>query len=69
MRDNPATVAAFWHTKGGVAVAQERLSMRKIREILRLRAAGFTDQEVAASIGCARSTVQECLRCPSYDLI
>jgi transposase len=36
--------------------------MRKIREILRLRAAGFTDQEVAASIGCARSTVQECLR-------
>lgn len=36
--------------------------MRKIREILRLRAAGFTDQQVAASVGCARSTVQECLR-------
>lgn len=36
--------------------------MRKIREILRLRAEGFTDEEVARSVGCARSTVQECLR-------
>jgi len=43
-------------------VAQERLSMRKVREILRLRASGLTDRAVAQSVGCARSTVQECLK-------
>jgi len=36
--------------------------MRKVREILRLRASGLTDRAVAQSVGCARSTVQECLK-------
>jgi transposase len=36
--------------------------MRKVREVLRLRAEGFSEREIAASIGCARSTVQDCLR-------
>jgi transposase len=42
-------------------VAQERLSMRKIREILRLRADGFSEREIARSVGCARSSIQICL--------
>lgn len=38
--------------------------MRKIREVLRLKAEGFGDRQIAAAIGSARSTVQECLsRC------
>lgn len=36
--------------------------MRSIREILRLEAEGVPDREIAASVGCARSTVSECLR-------
>jgi hypothetical protein len=36
--------------------------MRKIREILRLRASGLTEREVAQSVGCSRTTVQGCLR-------
>jgi transposase len=35
--------------------------MRKIREILRLRAEGFSEREIARSVGCARSSVQICL--------
>ena len=35
--------------------------MRKIREVLRLKAAGLSDRKIAAAIGSARSTVQECL--------
>jgi transposase len=35
--------------------------MRKIREVLRLQAEGFSEREVARSIGCARSSVQICL--------
>ena len=42
-------------------MAQERLSMRKIREVLRLRAEGFSEREIAQSVGCARSSVQICL--------
>jgi transposase len=45
-----------------MTVAQARLAMRKIREVLRLKAAGVSDRQIAASIGSARSTVQECLR-------
>lgn len=33
-----------------------------IREALRLKAAGISDRQIAASVGSARSTVQECLR-------
>lgn len=44
-------------------MAQPRLSMRKVREVLRLKfAAGLSDRQIAASVAMARSTVQECLR-------
>ena len=43
-------------------MAQARLPVRKIREVLRLKAAGLSDSKIAAAIGSARSTVQECLR-------
>jgi len=43
-------------------VGQERLPVRKIREVLRLKAEGFSDRQIAAAIGSARSTVQECIR-------
>jgi transposase len=44
-------------------VAQARLSVRKIREVLRLKAeARLSDRQIAEAIGSARSTVQECLR-------
>jgi hypothetical protein len=43
-------------------VAQIRLPVRKIREVLRLKAAGVSDRQIAAAIGSARSTVQECVR-------
>lgn len=36
--------------------------MRKIREILRLKFAGLSPRQIAASVGSALSTVQECLR-------
>jgi transposase len=39
------------------------LSVRKIREVLRLKSeARLSDREIAEAIGSARSTVQECLR-------
>jgi transposase len=43
-------------------VSQQTLPVRKIREVLRLKAAGISDRQIAASVGSARSTVQECLR-------
>ncbi|MHB8742703.1 MAG: IS21 family transposase [Sulfuricaulis sp.] len=36
--------------------------MRKIREVLRLKAERLSDRQIAAAIGSARSTVQECIR-------
>ncbi|HEX7115275.1 MAG TPA: IS21 family transposase [Steroidobacter sp.] len=42
-------------------MAQARLPVRKIREILRLKAAGLGDRRIAAAVGSSRSTVQECL--------
>jgi IS30 family transposase len=36
--------------------------VRRIREVLRLRADDFSDRQIAAAMGSARSTVQECLR-------
>ncbi len=43
-------------------MAQERLSLRKIREILRLKfEAQLTDLAISQAVGVARSTVQECL--------
>ena len=43
-------------------MGQARLPVRKIREVLRLKAEGLGDRQIAASIGSVRSTVQECLR-------
>jgi transposase len=44
-------------------MAKPRLSMRKIKEILRLKAElGMSDRLIAESVGAARSSVQECLR-------
>jgi transposase len=51
-------------------VGQSRLPVRKIREVLRLKAEAFSDRQIAASIGSSRSTVQECLRrCREAGLI
>lgn len=43
-------------------MAAERLSMRKIKEILRLRALGLTNRQIAGSINSSHSTVGEYLR-------
>jgi DNA-directed RNA polymerase specialized sigma24 family protein len=43
-------------------VWQLRLLVRKIREVLRLKAEEFSDRQIAAIVGSARSTVQECFR-------
>ena len=44
-------------------MAQARLSVRKIREVLRLKSeARLSDRQIAAVLGSARSTVQECLK-------
>lgn len=44
-------------------MAQARLSMRRIREVLRLKAESqLTDQQIADSVRCALSTVQEFAR-------
>ena len=50
-------------------MAQARLPVRKIREVLRLKAEGLSDRQIAAAIGSARSTVQECIsRCRQVGL-
>ena len=50
-------------------MAQARLPVRKIREVLRLKAERLSDRQIAAAIGSARSTVQECLgRCREAGL-
>ena len=41
---------------------QERLPMRKIRDVLRLRAAGMSKRQVAASLSVSKTTVRNCLR-------
>jgi transposase len=43
-------------------MSQERLGVMKIGEILRLQAEGLRQRDIAVSVGCARSTVQLCLR-------
>ena len=43
-------------------MGQAKLPVRKIREVLRLKAEGFSDRQIAACISSSRSTVQECLR-------
>lgn len=43
-------------------MGQARLPVRKIREVLRLKAERVSDRQIAVAIGSSRSTVQECLR-------
>ena len=44
-------------------MTRERLSMRKVREVLRLKfASGFSDRKIARSCGIGRSTVADYLR-------
>jgi two-component system invasion response regulator UvrY len=43
-------------------VGQARLPARKIREVLRLKAEGLSDRQMAAAISSARCTLQECAR-------
>ncbi len=42
-------------------MGQARLPVRKIREVLRLKADGVSDRQIARAVGSARSTVQECI--------
>jgi transposase len=41
---------------------QERLPMRKIREVLRLKAGGFSKRRIAASLGISATAAMECVR-------
>src|SRR5260370_23711187 len=43
------------------SVPRKRLPMRKIEEVLRLRAAGMSPRRIAASVGAGKSTVYEYL--------
>jgi transposase len=43
----------------GENMARERLSMRKIKEILRLKSLGFSSRKIALSVKISRSTVAE----------
>src|SRR5262245_52010743 len=49
-----------------VKVPAERLSMRKVREVLRLRALGLSPREISKSLGLGRTTVREYL-CRAKD--
>src|SRR5262245_66400337 len=41
---------------------QERLPMRKIREVLRLKAGGFSKRRIAASLGIGATAAMECVQ-------
>ena len=41
---------------------QERLPMRKIREVLRLKAGGFSKRRIAASLGISATAATECVQ-------
>lgn len=43
-------------------MAAERLSMRKIKEVLRLHGHGWANRQIARSVGIAHSTIREYLR-------
>ena len=47
---------------GGSSLPQERLSMRKFKEVLRLHSLGFTQRQIARSCSIAQSTVHEYLK-------
>lgn len=41
---------------------QERLPMRKIRDVLRLDAGGMSGRQIAAGLSVSKTTIQNCLR-------
>jgi len=43
-------------------MAQQRLPMRKIRDVLRLSAAGMSKRKIAASLGVSATAAGECIR-------
>jgi predicted transcriptional regulator len=43
-------------------MSQERLPMRKIREVLRLKAEGLSKRRIAASLGISATAALECLQ-------
>ena len=43
-------------------MAQQRLPMRKIRDVLRLSAAGLSKRQIAASVGIGPTAAGACLR-------
>jgi hypothetical protein len=43
-------------------MSQERLPMRKMREVLRLKAEGLSKRRIAASLGISATAVVECLQ-------
>src|SRR6266581_231068 len=47
---------------GGFKLPQERLPMRKIREVLRLHSLGLSQRQIAASCAVGQATVSEYLK-------
>jgi hypothetical protein len=43
-------------------MSQERLPMRKMREVLRLKAEGLSKRRIAASLGISATAAVECLQ-------
>ena len=43
-------------------MAQERLPMRKIRDVLRLKASGLGKRKIAASLGISATAAGDCLQ-------
>ena len=41
---------------------QERLPMRKVRDVLRLQASGLSNRQIAVSVGIGRTAVGDCVR-------
>src|SRR5262245_62657295 len=48
--------------RGVRGMPQERLPMRKIREVLRLKAGGFSKRRIAASLGISATAAMECMQ-------
>jgi bacterioferritin-associated ferredoxin len=49
-------------------MAQSRLSMRKIRDVLRLSAAGLSKRQIAASLGIGQTAAGACL-CHAREVV
>src|SRR3984893_18336456 len=61
-QSEPGTVLLLRFAKGGLMPA-ERLSMRKVREVLRLKyASGASDRAIARSVGFGSTAIAEYIR-------